>query len=65
VTRDRFVCPLCGHEVHADINAARNILALGRAHWAALRTTPVERRWQPVEASALSAPLKQEAKIKG
>ncbi len=39
VARDRFVCPLCGHEVHADINAARNILALGRARWAALRTT--------------------------
>jgi putative transposase len=39
VTRDRFVCPLCGHEEHADINAARNILALGRHHWSAFTKT--------------------------
>jgi len=35
VTRDRFECPLCGYTAHADVNAARNILALGRPHWAA------------------------------
>ncbi|QRM35656.1 RNA-guided endonuclease TnpB family protein [Microvirga sp. VF16] len=39
VTRDRFVCPLCGYEAHADINAARNILALGRHRWSASWTT--------------------------
>jgi putative transposase len=33
--RDRFECPLCGYSAHADVNAARNILALGRQHWAA------------------------------
>ncbi|WP_048707730.1 RNA-guided endonuclease InsQ/TnpB family protein [Microvirga massiliensis] len=35
VSRDRFACPLCGYTAHADVNAARNILALGRQHWAA------------------------------
>ena len=35
VTRDDFVCPLCGYVAHADINAARNILALGREIWTA------------------------------
>ncbi|WP_404295339.1 RNA-guided endonuclease InsQ/TnpB family protein (plasmid) [Microvirga sp. RSM25] len=39
ITRDRFICPLCGYESHADINAARNILALGRHRWAASKTT--------------------------
>jgi len=39
VTRDRFVCPLCGYEAHADINAARTILALGCHRWAASTTT--------------------------
>ena len=37
VTRDKFVCPLCGYAEHADINAARNILALGRRQWSAVR----------------------------
>jgi putative transposase len=35
VSRDRFECPLCGYAAHADVNAARNVLALGRQHWAA------------------------------
>ena len=39
VTRDRFICPLCGYEAHADINAARNILSLGRHRWAASSKT--------------------------
>ena len=37
ITRDDFVCPLCGFAEHADINAARNILALGRRQWSAIR----------------------------
>lgn len=39
VTRDRFICPLCRYEAHADVNAARNILALGRHRWAASSET--------------------------
>ena len=35
VTRDRFECPLCGFTADADVNAARNIRARGRCHWAA------------------------------
>ena len=35
VTRDRFECPLCDFTADADVNAARNIRARGRRHWAA------------------------------
>ncbi|WP_457091886.1 zinc ribbon domain-containing protein [Microvirga sp. P5_D2] len=35
ILHDEFVCPLCGFAADADVNAARNILALGRQHWAA------------------------------
>ena len=35
ISRDEFVCPLCGFKCHADVNAARNILALGRVIWTA------------------------------
>jgi hypothetical protein len=34
VSRDRFICPLCGHKADADVNAARNHLARGRSLWA-------------------------------
>lgn len=30
-SRDRFVCRVCGFELHADLNAARNIAAKYRA----------------------------------
>lgn len=35
INRDRFVCPLCGFAADADVNAARNVRARGRQHWAA------------------------------
>jgi putative transposase len=30
-SQERFVCVSCGHEAHADVNAAKNILAAGHA----------------------------------
>jgi putative transposase len=30
-TQERFVCVSCGHEAHADVNAALNVLAAGLA----------------------------------
>lgn len=30
-SQERFCCVACGHEAHADLNAARNILAAGHA----------------------------------
>jgi putative transposase len=47
VSRDRFVCPLCGYMDHADINAAKNILALGQQHW----LTQITAGGPPVAAS--------------
>jgi putative transposase len=45
VSRDRFVCRACGHDEHADVNAAKNILRRGTA------PMPVEgRRRAPREA---------------
>jgi putative transposase len=32
VTQAEFRCLACGHEAHADVNAARNILRAGLAH---------------------------------
>jgi len=34
VTQEEFHCRHCGHEAHADVNAARNILRAGRARLA-------------------------------
>jgi putative transposase len=46
VSRDRFVCRACGHDEHADVNAAKNILRRGTS-----QPMPVEgRRRAPREA---------------
>jgi putative transposase len=58
----RFQCVACGHTAHADLNAARNILAAGHAVLAcgaeALATAVKQ---EPAEATAQeSAPAEQE-----
>jgi len=46
-TRDYFECKVCGHKADADLNAARNILAVGQTVLAC-------------EEEALASSLKQE-----
>jgi putative transposase len=68
-TQSLFQCVACGHEEHADIHAAKNILAAGHAVWAkrhaaapaahgeAVRreTIPAaSTKWEPAEAKALA-----------
>jgi putative transposase len=54
--RDCFICLVCGHTEHADVNAAKNILAAGHAAWAragmcaARRLSREEEVVSPVEA---------------
>ena len=48
-SQSRFRCRVCGHEAHADVNAALNILAAGRAVTA--------------RGGALSAPLSRELQL--
>jgi putative transposase len=40
ISRDDFVCPLCGFVCHADVNAAQNICARGIAVWSQTAPTP-------------------------
>jgi putative transposase len=45
-SRDRFQCVACNHEAHADLNAAENIAARGRAcetAWRAAGSPPLVR----------------------
>lgn len=58
-----FCCQGCGHTEHADINAAKNILAAGHAVWARGDSTPaacgeVVRR--PGRKPKIAASMKQE-----
>jgi putative transposase len=39
-SRERFECVACGHAEHADVNAAKNILAAGHAAWAQHTAAP-------------------------
>jgi hypothetical protein len=55
-TRDRFVCTDCGHEDHADLNAAKNIRRCGTM------SPPEDLRRQPVEPSVVNKATKQEEK---
>ena len=62
-TQSDFACVACGHTEHADINAAKNILAAGHAVWAS-STKPaacggVVRRGAS-ERTKRAAPAKQE-----
>ncbi|MYA87361.1 MAG: transposase [Boseongicola sp. SB0662_bin_57] len=49
-TRDDFICAACGHAAHADLNAARNILALA-----------LDGRAGKDEAPRIGAPARREA----
>ena len=43
-TQDRFACVACGHQDHADLNAARNILQRGIAAWNDGRVNPTNQK---------------------
>jgi putative transposase len=68
-TQSLFRCVACGHEEHADIHAAKNILTAGHAVWAQRHTaqpaahgeavrresTPAaSAKWEPAEAKGLA-----------
>ena len=53
-SQSRYSCVTCGHEAHADVNAAQNILAAGRAVAArgGLLSGPLNREPQPRDLRA-------------
>jgi putative transposase len=68
-TQSLFRCVACGHEEHADIHAAKNVLAAGHAVWAQRHTAPpaahgeavrresipaASAKWEPAEARGLA-----------
>ena len=52
ISRDRFLCRSCGHEEHADTNAAHEILRRGLAEIGLPPPPRQELSWQPAEPSA-------------
>ena len=50
ISQSQFVCGDCGHEAHADVNAAINILAKYRRGDTALKPVEGQRTKRPVEA---------------
>lgn len=64
--QDRFVCVACGHAAHADINAAKNILAAGRAVWSErTKACGEDVRRAAVEKPKRAASVKQEPTEEG
>src|SRR5690606_30084206 len=60
--QENFCCVACGHTMHADLNAASNILAAGHAVWASMEPAAcgeVVRLAKPVKAKR-AASVKQE-----
>jgi putative transposase len=64
-TQSAFICVACGHTEHADVHAAKNILAAGHAVWLSEETRPADacggavRRGRRASAGR-AAPVKQE-----
>ena len=54
-SQSNFTCVACGHHEHADLNAAKNILAAGHAVFAC--GGPVS---QPMRTASVASPTKQE-----
>ena len=54
-SQSNFMCVACGHHEHADLNAAKNILAAGHAVLAC--GGPVS---QPTPCASVASPMKQE-----
>lgn len=65
VDRDRFICRSCGHEAHADTNAAGEILRRGLRQLGLAEPPRPERSWQPEEPSAPALALIREKKNDG
>ena len=64
VSQAQFKCVACGHAEHADIHAAKNILAAGHAVWLlqkeAFACGGVVRRKSARKRATGAAPMKQE-----
>lgn len=65
IDRDRFLCRSCGHEEHADINAARVIQQRGLSALGLDINTRQELSRQPGEPSAQALAMKREEKNDG
>lgn len=65
IDRDRFMCRSCGHEEHADVNAARVIRQRGLRELGLEEPPRPERSWQPGEPSAQALATRREEKKDG